>query len=69
MSDPREWTARQRDAVLASLLSDFLETVPTERTAWTADAAELARRTDEARSLSRQMDALSGKGGDRDLDR
>ncbi|GAB3662807.1 hypothetical protein GCM10027589_26010 [Actinocorallia lasiicapitis] len=56
MSDPREWTSRQRDAVLASLLTELLGTVPTERTSWSSDKDELERRTERSRELSTQMD-------------
>ncbi|WP_157963632.1 hypothetical protein [Actinocorallia populi] len=58
MSDTSGWSDRQRGAVLASLLSDLLNTVPTARDSWTCDAAELDRRHRGAEELAAQMDRV-----------
>ncbi|MEO3782710.1 hypothetical protein ABGB12_05245 [Actinocorallia sp. B10E7] len=58
MSDPSDWSDRQRAAVLASLLSDLLNTVPTARDAWTCDDSELDRRRRGAEELTSQMDRV-----------
>lgn len=62
MSDPSDWSDRQRGAVLASLLSDLLDTVPTARDFWTRDAAELDRRHRSAEELSARMDRVLRDG-------
>ena len=56
--DPGEWSARQRTAVLASLLTDLLNTVPTARDSWSHDGTELDRRHRGAEELSAQMDRV-----------
>ncbi|WP_344244882.1 hypothetical protein [Actinocorallia libanotica] len=58
MSDPSDWSDRQRGAVLASLLTDLLNTVPTARDSWTCDAAELDRRRRGAEDIAAQMDRV-----------
>lgn len=58
VSDPSDWSDRQRAAVLASLLSDLLDTVPTARDSWTRDASELDRRRRGAEELTAQMDRV-----------
>jgi hypothetical protein len=58
VSDLSDWSDRQRDAVLASLLTDLLNTVPTARDFWTLDAASLESRHRSAEELSAQMDRV-----------
>ena len=61
VSDPSDWSDRQRGAVLASLLSDLLNTVPTARDFWTHDADDLDRRHRDTEVLAAQMDHVLGR--------